>query len=435
MQNTVIHLPRKTVPWKRPLVAYLCASVIVLLICPSSSLAADWESLGPDGGSFLGSVSDPANADITTAITTYPSSSSAYRTNNGGQTWTKISEIPEMSLYAFAAGDFNTLYALSIFGCYCSKDGGQTWAYSAFPSGSGYGYSIATDPTNPDQVYVAGYKYVGGSYKLVWFESSDGGVTWSTKTIAQTFVIPYSVAVSQSNPDVIYIAGYKQSGATYKGALFKTSNSGVKWTDISSKVDITPNADFYSVAIDPIDDRRVYVGGYQAFYSSSSGGATWTKNTAYNFYAQAMDIDPVNTNNIYIAGNSCIYVSNDYGVTWAADQIMNGNGSCVDVAEANPSTIYIASTYGGFYKSVDTGATWDINHAGINGHSISAVAVAPSQPETLFIDINAASTVLGSYDCGDSWAEMTYPNGCSGTISDMIVNSTSADIVLALEVG
>ncbi len=84
---------RQYVSWRHPM---LVAGVVGLLVVGLASVGdcASWEQLGPDGGTFLLSVADPANVNTVTPITSYPSRAMALNTSNGGGSWVEAAEIP-----------------------------------------------------------------------------------------------------------------------------------------------------------------------------------------------------------------------------------------------------------------------------------------------------------------------------------------------------
>lgn len=406
---------------------------LMLLVLSSPALADSWECIGPEGGSFVGAVTDPTNADTVIAVTSYPSACQVFRTDNGGASWAKISEIPETSLYDMCGFDISTLYVNSYQGCYSSKDAGVTWTYTAWPTGAGYAYSMCTHPTDPNKVYAGGYLY-SGTYDAIFFDSPDGGITWRSKSTGVS-MITYGIAVAKSDPNVIYMAGYQISGSLYGMGVAQSLDGGTTWRDISSAVDTDQYQYGFSVAIDPTNEDNVYVGGYR-FYRSTDGGATWTKNTANSYYINSIGVDPATPANVYLGDNACVYMSGDYGQTLTKHSgCIAGYVEHMEVAPALCSSVYAAATYGGLFKSEDYGATWNPGHTGIYAASIPSMAVAPSQPETVFMDLYAASSLLATYDSGDNWTAVTYPNGCSGTIEELMVSSIDPDNVIALEAG
>jgi photosystem II stability/assembly factor-like uncharacterized protein len=413
-------------------------TLFLALAFASATWADTWESVGPSGGTFIGSVSDPADANIVTVITTNPSPSNVYQTHDGGASWTKIGEIPYSYVYNMCAFDMSNLYAACSSRCYYSIDGGVSWAYGSIPSSSGYARCICVDPTDSSKVYMAGTYYDSGTatYSMAFFTSTNGGKNWTAGTFfTADYLYIYDMAISRTDPDVIYVCGYQRLSGTYFMAMYRSTDGGVSWSDISSAVEPTQSRYAYSVAIDPLDENRVYAGG-SYFYYTTDGGVTWTKPSTSYYNVRDIGIDPVDPSNIYMGCYNYVYVSHDYGLSWTGHyKAIQGSWAYVEVAPALPSTVHIATTYSGFYKSTDSGSTWNTAHDGIYAHVIDAVTVAPSAPETVYIDCYNCYNILVSDDCCASWTEVLYPSGCSASICGILVNSMNPNIVMALEAG
>ena len=435
---------------KIPFAALLVIVFPFLLMSPSSVFAASWESVGPSGGNFVGSVTNPADANQITVITTSPSPSNVYRSTDGGASWTRIGEIPSSYVSDVCAFNFSKLYAISGSRCYRSTDGGANWTYASFPPSSGSlypssAYHVCVDPIDRfNKVYAVGrlYNSTDGTDSMVFFKSTNGGQDWNAETFfAFDFFYPYDMAISKSNPSVMYVAGYKGDGWDYYGVLLKSSDGGTSWTDISSSVDARINTHFYSVAIDPTDPDRVYVGGfyydfgiYYYIYSSEKAGSndelSWRR-TAMDYYVFSIGIDPVEPSNIYAAGLKTIFKSTNYGRSWVThDDCFKGEGIQIEVAPAAPSEVYLSSN-NGLFKSSDSGNTWDFAHEGIYAARVSALAIAPSQPATVLIEYEGCE-VMGSYDSGDNWNYLGYFVIC-GNVCDILIDPLDENVVLALE--
>jgi photosystem II stability/assembly factor-like uncharacterized protein len=443
MRKTAICFPKEDRFYRIPFTILLAVASGFLLMLPSAAFCARWESVGPSGGNFVGSVTNPTNASQITVVTTSPSPSNVYRSTDGGASWRKIGEIPTSYVSDFSAFDFSKLYAISGSRCYRSIDGGANWTYSSLPSDSGWAYHVCVDPTGRgSKVYAVGYLYNSSdrTRSLAFFKSTDSGRSWSVRSFF-TFesFYTYDMAISRSNPSVMYVAGYKRIDRDYYGLLLKSSDGGNSWTDISSSVETSPNGDFYSVAIDPTEADRVYVGGfyynfgpyYSVYRSESTGGElSWTR-VATESYAFSLGIDPTEPSNIYATGYKSIAVSKDYGQSWVThNNCIKGQGTHIEVAPAAPSTVYVSS-YNGLFKSSDSGRTWDFAHEGIKATRVPALAVAPSKPTTVLIEYEGCE-MMGSYDSGDNWDYLGYFVIC-GNVCDILINPLDEDIVLALE--
>jgi len=408
---------------------------LFILISPAMAFCASWEPIGPEGGNFIFSVTNPADLNQVTAITTSPSPSNVYRSTDAGASWSKIGEVPTSYVYDVSAFDFSTIYAITSSSCYRSTDGGVSWTGSSLPSSIGWAYNVCAHPTDSSKVYAAGYTYdyqnYPYTYSMVFFKSADGGLNWSASPFfAFDSFYPRDMAISESNPDVIYIAGDKRTGSYSYGALFKSTDGGDSWTDISDSVETANGNYFNSIAIDPADENKVYIGGtyfYRSTRDPRGAEISWVR-SASRFYFYAIDIDPVEPSRIYAADSQSIRVSTDYGQSWRIRRdSVTDLANHIEVAPANPSTVYV-STRSGLFKSADRGESWGTADEGIYAASISALAADSSG---LIIQ---KSGYLMAYRAGGTatWQDIVTPVSC-GTVCDILINPVNPDIVLILE--
>ncbi|MHC4439753.1 MAG: WD40/YVTN/BNR-like repeat-containing protein [Planctomycetota bacterium] len=415
---------------------FLPVIILSLSMFPSAAFCDSWQPIGPEGGNFIFSMTNPANANEVTIITTSPSPSNVYRSTDGGTSWNKIGKIPSSYVYDVSAFDFSTIYAISGYQCYRSTDGGVNWTTASIPSSIGWAQHVCVDPTDSSKVYAAGVEsaYQNNSfiYNMVFFKSTDGGLNWNASSFFTfDYFYPYDMAISKSNPSVMYVSGRKEVGNEYVGALLKTADGGSTWTDISSSVDTERYSFFETIAIDPTDENKVYVGG-SAFYRSIREGRgqelLWERSLQL-MPAYHIKIDPVEPSRIYATGYQSISVSTDYGQTW---RTYNGCTQYVaehiEVAPANPSMIY-ASSRTGLYKSPDSGVTWDSAHDGIYAARIAALAAAPS---TVIVQNSGYLMAYKRMGRATEWHDLVTPDSC-GEVCDILINPDDADTVLILE--
>ena len=417
----------------------LVVAFLLLMMFSSVAFCASWEPIGPEGGNFIFSVTNPMNANEITAITTSPSPSNVYRSIDAGASWNKIGEIPSSYISDVSAFDFSTIYAITSSRCFRSTDGGVSWTTASLPSSTGWAYRVCVDPTDSSKVYASGYTsdYQNNTftYNMVFFKSTDGGLNWSASSFFDfDYFYPQDMAISGSNPNVIYIAGIKEVQIdyyySYYGALFKSTDAGESWTDISDSVESESSNYFYSVAIDPTDENKVYVGGTYFYRSLRDGRGhelSWQRSPA-RLYAYSIKIDPVEPSRIYVAGSQSVSVSTDYGQSWMTRNVgMRSSARHVEVAPADPSRIYVSS-YTGFYKSPDSGTTWNPAHEGIYAASINALAAAPS---TVIVQNSGYLMAYGGARTA-TWQYVVTPPSC-GTVCDILINPDDPDTVLILE--
>jgi len=146
--------------------------------------------------------------------------------------------------------------------------------------------------------------------------------------------------------------------------------------------------------------------------------------------------------------NGGVWKSDDYGRTWKP--IFDGQPTqsigAIAVAPNDPNTIYVASGEGlqrpdlsvgdGIYKSTDGGKTWA--YLGLRGgQQIPALAIDPSSPNTLFAAVlghpfgpNPERGIFRSRDGGQNWEKVLYVDENTGG-SDVEVDPANPQIIYA----
>lgn len=392
------------------------------------ALCASWQAMGPDGGHFVGSISDPADANRIVVVE--ENAKQTLESLDGGSSWEPVGNGPNSSIQDFAAFNQFCMYANDYYRCYRTSDAGRTWSNTSFPSGSGYYRALSVHPTINGTLYAAGYDWNGSSYSFAFAKSTDSGASWNvTPFFSFDSFYPYDMSVSRSSPNRLFVCGYKRVGDLYNACLLRSTDGGATWSDISAAVTTTNYRYLYAVAVDPTDHNRVYVGGTR-IYRSTDGGDSWAESST-TAYTYELAVDPAAPQNVYAAYYGRMYVSSDYGQTWSyKGGAIAGWPNHVEVAAADPATV-IVSTEIGLYKSTDGGATWNDAHGNIKNAVVPALAVAPSLTSRLYVESDGQS-VYASENCGETWNEKGYFVAC-GNVAALCVHPTTPDIVLALE--
>jgi photosystem II stability/assembly factor-like uncharacterized protein len=140
--------------------------------------------------------------------------------------------------------------------------------------------------------------------------------------------------------------------------------------------------------------------------------------------------------NVFFVGvnNGGVWKTDDAGRTWNPifDDQPTGSIGAIAVAPSNPDILYVGSGEGlqrpdlsvgdGMYKSADGGKTW--RHLGLrDGQQIPAILVDPANPNRLFVAVlghpygpNAERGVFRSTDGGQSFQKVLYKDDRTGAI-------------------
>ncbi len=225
-------------------------------------------------------------------------------------------------------------------GVFKTLDAGQSWAPITDKYFGGTIGGIAVSASNPDIVYVGGGEYpIRGNVSHgdgVW-KSTDAGKTWTSLGLERTRQIS-RVLVHPTNPDLVYIAAQGNVWApTPERGIYRSKNGGRDWDKILFRNDSTGASD---LAMDPANPNVLYAALWQA------GRTPW----------------------MLVSGGagSGIFKSTDGGDHWS--EITRNPGLPpglfgnigLSASAAKPGRVYaiIENDSGGVFRSDDAGATW-----------------------------------------------------------------------------
>ncbi|MDT0630173.1 glycosyl hydrolase [Rubrivirga sp. S365] len=119
-----------------------------------------------------------------------------------------------------------------------------------------------------------------------------------------------------------------------------------------------------------------------------------------------------------------------------------GRASGVAGIAGDPLTYYQAATGGGVWRTTDAGGTWENISDGSFGGSIGSVAVAPSDPNVIYVgggekslrgNVSPGWGMWKSEDAGRSWRSLGFEGGQH--IPRMVVHPRDEDVVYAAVLG
>jgi len=155
---------------------------------------------------------------------------------------------------------------------------------------------------------------------------------------------------------------------------------------------------------------------------------------------RSLSYDPANPNRILLGTSAGqMFISEDAGASWSLFAHLGpGDDYVLDHIVFDPthsSTIYVAAwslfnaDEGDVFRSDDGGHTWNAL-PGVHGKSVRALAMAPTDPKTLFI--GALDGVFRSRDGGQTWERISPENQAEiRNIESLAVDPQNPDIIYA----
>jgi photosystem II stability/assembly factor-like uncharacterized protein len=226
------------------------------------------------------------------------------------------------------------------------------------------------------------------------FKSIDYGRTWQPIFDDQPTASVGAIAVSTSNPNVVYVGsgeGLHRPDLSVGDGVYKSTDAGTTWKHLG----LSDGQQIAQLAVDPKNPDRVFVAvaGHpygpneeRGVYRSLDGGKTLEKVLYRNENIGASDvvIDPGNPQVVYAA-------------LWESREGPWENGA-------------FDGDGGGIFKSTDGGKTWRQLTKGLPGNIVQAnIAIAPSAPKKLFAAVRTKTIakLYRSDDAGETWSGMT----------------------------
>ena len=339
-----------------------------------------WEPLGPYGGWIRNLAQHPTDSNILYALP-YGYPTRLHQSMDKGNTWTEFSQISG-SVDAMAVDPNNPSVMYGFYGSrvFKSTDGGATWNSNTYSNHSFYGGSV--DPNNSNIVHAYGRHYTGSNWCVCYFKSNNGGYSWSRHYPLATseYEYPYCMKSDPSNSAIVYISGYYNTGSDYVGFIYRTTDGGSSWSDVSSGT-----AGWIDDIVIHPTSGKVYVVSSSGVFRSTNQGAHWDKNNGWATGC-LITIDPNNTDILFTGDYDRCFKSTNGGVNWTLYTTGLYGGWCqqIIVDRGNSNTVFYASA-AGFFKSTDGGVTWLPSNSGLLVANITALKLVPTAPTTMYI--------------------------------------------------
>ncbi|MCC7231619.1 MAG: hypothetical protein IT242_01640, partial [Bacteroidia bacterium] len=309
------------------------------------------DSISPYLTGYTNDPSDPGQGNYNTGFcvdrtdsnTVYYVGHVVWKSTNGGQTWSQLTNwwaVLHTDMHQMFVNPYNLsqLWNMNDGGVWLSTNGGSNWT----PKSDGiYGYEIYhgyTSPTRKDMVSIGtqdnGELYYSGN---TWYCNRGGD--WSSK-VAFDYFPSSSRAYYYDNARRRYVTGGE---STYG----------------------LPVSGFKDIAFYPSNPGLAVVGDMEAYRTSNLGSGTpvWTQITSIAKTIKAVHISPADSNRVYIITNDQnLYVSTN---AWSGTPVFtnytlpSATSSTAGIISMkyNPDILY-AVCNNKAYKSVNNGATW-----------------------------------------------------------------------------
>ena len=313
-------------------------------------------------------------------------SAGLYRTDDAGATWKQILPASTYDV-EFQANDGSIAYATTTQVLKSTNAGASFSPLSATCSGARYNVEIAA--SNPKVLYTL---CANGTVQ----KSTDAGATWTVVTAPGALLYGYYdniLAVSPIDEKIVYVAGFN---------IKRSTDGGSTW----SAVPVAGHPDNHVIKFAPGSSTTLYSGNDGGIFRSTNSGATWTSLNKGLAITQFYRLGVSKTNpNIMVAGaqdNGNIKYNGG-----AFSNITNADGMQGFIDWSNANVIYAGTQNGAFYRSTNGGASFTpINTPAASGAWLSPWCQDPVTAKTIYA---ATDKVYRSLNQGTNWVDISGP--------------------------
>ena len=300
----------------------------------------------------------PKNPDIIYVAT----NDYIYKTRDGGQSWTNLSQ--GMSHSRVISMALDPAYPATVYAgtkgdaVYKSYDGGQRWVSQRAGLDdvtiSSVVNQIVFDPADNQHLFVATTMGV--------FETKNAGDSWTKRMDGMKEVLMVvTLGLDPTRPSILY-AG--TSGGVYKsvdqaGHWEKVNNGLVSPAIIKSSRALNVTA----ILVDPYEADTVYASTLEGLYKSMDAATSWVRigQSLQDQMVFSMVLDRTRRGVIYLGGREGIHRSEDGGNTWTTQNkgLATLNVRSLAQSAIDPKLFYLGTNGSGLYKSRNRGEEWE----------------------------------------------------------------------------
>ncbi len=371
---------------RKPSAAAATARVPMMVADTALFAALRWREVGPARGGRSVAVAGSAQRPLEYWMGT--TGGGVFKTTDGGMNWAPASDryfggtvgaiaVDNTNADVVWVGGGETDIRGNVSsgdGLWKTTDAGKTWNLLGFRNDY-----ISTIRIHPSIANVAYIGVFGDPFKPTQdrglYKTTDGGKTFKKVLFESDSAGVIDISMDMNNPEVLYVATWQawrapwgMSSGGVHSALFKTTDGGATWTNLTKTAKGIPSGVVgkIGVAASPVRSGLVWAliehdsGGV---YRSNDGGATWSyinrerKLRQRAWYYTQIYADPKDTNVVY-ALNTGAYKSTDGGKSFPISfQVPHGDNHDLWIAPNDPSRM-INGNDGGANVSYTAGRTW-----------------------------------------------------------------------------
>jgi len=305
--------------------------IICAIAIPLIAGTNRWTESKPETISDIVAIAlDPFDEHVIYAVTKGPLSSKSsglWRSGDAGVTWSRVDQNYELAdalplTVCVSPSNPDSLYVLGFLQVFRSSDGGMHWQTSVQSKTGTYNQAMALDATG--RILYVGYGITCIGAQCInggVVSSNDGGRSWQPAGLEKGNVTGLTADPVSS----------ATLWATANGGVYKTTNAGKSWANISPPTPAQSDLIVRTIAIDAVARSTIYatsnsypIPGTYVYSTTISktvdSGKTWRILQNQNLTnTRVIATDPIRSMRVLSSNpDGRVILSSDGGETWTA---------------------------------------------------------------------------------------------------------------------